>query len=85
MDAALKQNITLKVEALNRGRECKKLKKSLHEAEREIERLQRGVGSRARDRDLEEKLEEREREIRELRKRQSSGGRSSISGNEADT
>ncbi|KAL0063667.1 hypothetical protein AAF712_009359 [Marasmius tenuissimus] len=83
MDAALKQNITLKVEALNRGRECKKLKKSLHEAEREIERLQRGVGSRARDRDLEEKLEEREREIRELRKRQSSGGRSSTSGNEA--
>ncbi|KAF9267702.1 hypothetical protein L218DRAFT_919289 [Marasmius fiardii PR-910] len=78
MDAALKQNITLKVEALNRGRECKKLKKSLHEAEREVERLQRGVGSRARERELEEKLEEREREIRDLRRRQS-GGRNSSS------
>ncbi|KAL0569917.1 hypothetical protein V5O48_012048 [Marasmius crinis-equi] len=77
MDAALKQNITLKVEALNRGRECKKLKKSLHEAEREIERLQRGVGSRARERELEEKLEERERELRELRRRRSSGNTSS--------
>ncbi|KAK7051013.1 hypothetical protein VNI00_005125 [Paramarasmius palmivorus] len=79
MDAALKQNISLKIEAHNRGRECKKLKKSLHEAEKEIERLQRGVGSRTRERELEEKLEEREREIRELRKRVSGGGRASTS------
>ncbi|KAF9074522.1 hypothetical protein BDP27DRAFT_1317248 [Rhodocollybia butyracea] len=74
MDAALKQNITLKIETHNRGREIKRLKKLLLELERELERLQRSSGSRsARERELEAKLEERDREIRELRRRRSSG------------
>ncbi|KAK0497772.1 hypothetical protein EDD18DRAFT_118660 [Armillaria luteobubalina] len=72
MDAALKQNIDLKIELSARGQEIKRLKKLLLELERELERMQRAAG-RGRERELEEKLEEREREIRELRRRQ--GGR----------
>ncbi|KAJ3891908.1 hypothetical protein GG344DRAFT_46365 [Lentinula edodes] len=79
MDAALKQNITLKIETHNRGREIKRLKKLLLELERELERLQRSTGNRgARERELEAKLEERDREIRELRRR-----RASIDGGDA--
>lgn len=81
MDAALKQNITLKIETHNRGREIKRLKKLLLELERELEKLQRNTGSRgARERELEAKLEERDREIRELRRRRSSvdGGDAAI-------
>lgn len=73
MDAALKQNITLKIETHNRGREIKRLKKLLLELERELERLQRNTGSRgSRERELEAKLEERDREIQELRRRRPS-------------
>ncbi|KAH7911120.1 hypothetical protein BJ138DRAFT_29977 [Hygrophoropsis aurantiaca] len=69
IDAALKQNITLKIEVQQRGMEMKKLKKLVLELERELERSQRGSGnSRDRERDLEAKLQEREREIRELRR-----------------
>ncbi|KAJ4481061.1 hypothetical protein J3R30DRAFT_3463923 [Lentinula aciculospora] len=79
MDAALKQNITLKIETHNRGREIKRLKKLLLELERELERLQRSTGNRgSRERELEAKLEERDREIRELRRR-----RASIDGGDA--
>ncbi|KAI0684015.1 hypothetical protein BC835DRAFT_1294342 [Cytidiella melzeri] len=70
IDAALKQNINLKIEVQQRGMEVKKLKKLVLELERELERLQRGSG---RARELEEKLDEREREIRELRKRRTTG------------
>ncbi|KZT11194.1 uncharacterized protein LAESUDRAFT_734124 [Laetiporus sulphureus 93-53] len=74
IDAALKQNINLKIEVQQRGMEMKKLKKLVLELERELERLQRGSGSaQARARELEEKLEEREREIRELRRRRAVG------------
>ena len=57
IDAALKQNINLKIEVQQRGIELKKLKKLVIELERE----------------LEEKLEEREREVRELRRRVGEG------------
>ncbi|PFH53520.1 hypothetical protein AMATHDRAFT_1175 [Amanita thiersii Skay4041] len=69
MDAALKQNISLKIEVQQRGIEMKKLKKLVLELERELERLQHGGGASSshRERELEELLEEREREIRELR------------------
>ncbi|PBK92643.1 hypothetical protein ARMGADRAFT_967153 [Armillaria gallica] len=73
MDAALKQNIDLKIELSARGQEIKRLKKLLLELERELERMQRGAG-RGRERELEEKLEERDREIRELRRRQNGHG-----------
>ncbi|KAJ7713473.1 hypothetical protein DFH07DRAFT_1068670 [Mycena maculata] len=72
IDAALKQNISLKIEVQQRGMELKKLKKLVLELERELERLQRGAhrtGTRDRERELEEKLEERDRELRELRRR----------------
>ncbi|KAF8635596.1 hypothetical protein AX15_000239 [Amanita polypyramis BW_CC] len=69
MDAALKQNISLKIEVQQRGMEMKKLRKLVLELERELERLQQGgsASSSSRERELEEKLEERERELHELR------------------
>lgn len=69
IDAALKQNISLKIEVQQRGMEMKKLKKLVLELERELERLQQGgtASSSSRERELEEKLEERERELHELR------------------
>ncbi|KAN0073860.1 hypothetical protein V8E55_012114 [Tylopilus felleus] len=75
VDAALKQNVSLKVEVQQRGLELKKLKRLVLELERELERSQKErstASSRDRERDLEAKLREREREIRELR-----GGRMS--------
>ncbi|KAH9842418.1 uncharacterized protein C8Q71DRAFT_719987 [Rhodofomes roseus] len=73
IEAALKQNINLKIEVQQRGMELKKLRKLVLEQQRELERLQRGNGSQSRARELEEKLEEREREIRELRRRRAVG------------
>ncbi|KAJ6460887.1 hypothetical protein C8R45DRAFT_1179430 [Mycena sanguinolenta] len=77
IDAALKQNISLKIEVQQRGMELKKLKKLVLELERELDRLQRAGagthrGSSNRERELEEKLEERDRELRELRRRATS-------------
>lgn len=75
IDAALKQNISLKIEVQQRGMEIKKLKKLVLSLEHELERLQRagagtGAGAgRERERELEDRLEEREREIQELRRR----------------
>ncbi|KAF8842654.1 hypothetical protein BDN67DRAFT_898922 [Paxillus ammoniavirescens] len=71
VDAALKQNVSLKVEVQQRGFELKKLKRLVLELERELERSQKERGtasSRDRERDLEAKLQERERELRELRR-----------------
>jgi hypothetical protein len=77
IDAALKQNINLKIEVQQRGMEIKKLKKLVLSLEQELERLQRTGGvsnknrERERERELEERLEEREIELRELRRRKS--------------
>ncbi|TDL18934.1 hypothetical protein BD410DRAFT_792731 [Rickenella mellea] len=70
IDAALRQNINLKIEVQQRGLEMKRYKKLVLELERELERLQK---ARSRERELEEKLEERERELRELRRRGGAG------------
>lgn len=76
IDAALKQNINLKIEVQQRGMEIKKLKKLVLSLEHELEHLQRNGGgsssNRNRERELEEKLEEREMELRDLRRRRSS-------------
>jgi len=76
IDAALKQNINLKIEVQQRGMEIKKLKKLVLSLEHELEHLQRsgggGSSNRNRERELEEKLEEREMELRDLRRRRSS-------------
>lgn len=71
IDAALKQNINLKIEVQQRGMEIKKLKKLVLSLERELERLQHagGPSNRSRERELEEKLEERQVELMELRRR----------------
>ncbi|KAI6027197.1 hypothetical protein EDC04DRAFT_3142904 [Pisolithus marmoratus] len=61
VDAALKQNVSLKVEVQQRGLELKKLKRLVLELERELERTER-------EKELEARLAERERELRELRK-----------------
>ncbi|KAG6331744.1 hypothetical protein ID866_7347 [Astraeus odoratus] len=86
VDAALKQNVSLKVEVQQRGLELKKLKRLVLELERELERTQRErerVTSSARggerERELEARLAEREREIRELRR-----GRVGAAGADAD-
>ncbi|KAH9483481.1 Spindle pole body protein pcp1 [Psilocybe cubensis] len=74
IDAALKQNINLKIEVQQRGMEIKKLKKLVLSLEHELERLQRSGGggsNRGRERELEERLEERERELQELRRKTS--------------
>ena len=74
IDAALKQNINLKIEVQQRGMELKKLKKLVLELQRELDHLQRGSGGASgRARELEEKLEERERELRDLRRRRGVG------------
>lgn len=74
IDAALKQNINLKIEVQQRGMEVKKLKKLVLELERELDRIQRGAGgSRNRERELEERLEMRERELLELKERKKGG------------
>ncbi|PSR73176.1 hypothetical protein PHLCEN_2v10953 [Hermanssonia centrifuga] len=77
MEAALKQNIQLKIEVQQGRMETKKLRKLVLEMEKELERLQkelekvqRGHGGRQeRERELEERVEERERELREMRRR----------------
>ncbi|KAF8806084.1 hypothetical protein BYT27DRAFT_7339311 [Phlegmacium glaucopus] len=79
IDAALKQNINLKIEVQQRGMEMKKLKKLVLSLEHELERLQRSDSNRNRERELEDKLEEREHELRELRRRKS--GNSSMDNN----
>ena len=70
MEAALKQNINLKIEVQQRGMELKKVRKLVLELENELQRIQRGDAARSsRERDLEVLLEKREHDIRELRRR----------------
>ena len=70
IEAALKQNINLKIEVQQHRIDLKKQKKLILELEQELERLQKGD---PRTRDLEERLAERERELKELRRRQGHG------------
>lgn len=71
IDAALKQNINLKVEVQQRGVEMKKYKKLLLELQRELERLQ---NAKSREKDLEERLEDMERELLDLRRKKAGRG-----------
>ncbi|KAF6764543.1 hypothetical protein DFP72DRAFT_1040299 [Ephemerocybe angulata] len=79
MDAALKQNINLKIEVQQRGMEIKKLKKLVLSLEHELERVQRGAaasaGASEREKELEQRLEEKERELRDLRATEGGAGR----------
>ena len=73
VEAALKQNINLKIEVQQRGMELKKVRKLVLELENELQRVQRGDAARSsRERELEVLLEKREQDIRELRRRLSS-------------
>jgi chromosome segregation ATPase len=70
VEAALKQNINLKIEVQQRGMELKKVRKLVLELENELQRVQRGDAARSsRERELEVLLEKREHENRELRRR----------------
>ena len=70
VEAALKQNINLKIEVQQRGMELKKVRKLVLELENELQRVQRGDAARSsRERELEVLLEKREHEVRELRRR----------------
>jgi chromosome segregation ATPase len=70
VEAALKQNINLKIEVQQRGMELKKVRKLVLELENELQRIQSGDAARSsRERELEVLLEKREHEIRELRRR----------------
>lgn len=73
IEAALKQNINLKIEVQQHRIDLKKQKKLILELEQELERLQRGD---SRTRDLEERLAERERELKELRRLKGYGAES---------
>ncbi|KAH9055179.1 hypothetical protein EDB83DRAFT_2392317 [Lactarius deliciosus] len=65
VEAALKQNINLKIEVQQRGMELKKVRKLVLELENELQRLQRGdVARTSRERELEALLEKREHELR---------------------
>lgn len=70
IEAALKQNINLKIEVQQHRMDLKKQKKLILELGQELERLQKGD---PRTRDLEERLAERERELKELRRRKGHG------------
>ncbi|KAF6764547.1 hypothetical protein DFP72DRAFT_1163472 [Ephemerocybe angulata] len=59
MDAALKQNINLKIEVQQRGMEIKKLKKLVLSLEHELERVQRGAAASAGASEREKELEQR--------------------------
>ncbi|KAH7317493.1 hypothetical protein B0J17DRAFT_724337 [Rhizoctonia solani] len=85
LEAALKQNISLKIEVQSQRVELKKHKKAATDAERAMAELRREMeasGSsstalqeeRARRMEAEKLLEEREREIRTLKRRVGSGG-----------
>jgi chromosome segregation ATPase len=70
VEAALKQNINLKIEVQQRGMELKKVRKLVLELENELQRVQRGDAARSsRERELEALLEKREHETRDLRRR----------------
>jgi len=70
VEAALKQNINLKIEVQQRGMELKKVRKLVLELENELQRIQRGDAARSsRERELEALLEKREHETREVRRR----------------
>ena len=73
IEAALKQNINLKIEVQQHRMDLKKQKKLILELEQELERLQKGD---PRTRDLEERLAERERELKELRRKKGHGAES---------
>ena len=73
IEAALKQNINLKIEVQQHRMDLKKQKKLILELEQELERLQKGD---SRTRDLEERLAERERELKELRRKKCYGAES---------
>ncbi|KAI0062162.1 hypothetical protein BV25DRAFT_1886017 [Artomyces pyxidatus] len=73
VEAALKQNINLKIEVQQRGMDLKKLRKLVLELEEELERSQQGGARSSREQELEARLQERERELRELRRRRAVG------------
>ncbi|KAF8595799.1 hypothetical protein BDV93DRAFT_480724 [Ceratobasidium sp. AG-I] len=85
LEAALKQNISLKIEVQSQRVELKKHRKTATDAERAMGDLRRQMESsgassaalndeRARRMELERKLEERDRELRSLQRRVGPGG-----------
>ena len=86
VEAALKQNINLKIEVQQRGMELKKVRKLVLELENELQRVQRGDAARtSRERELEALLEKREHETRELRRRLTSeSGQDDVALHEAE-
>lgn len=77
IEAALKQNINLKIEVQSRGVELKKYKKLLLQMEQELARS-KADAERSRERELEAEVEELARELRELRRRKSGVGRDDV-------
>lgn len=86
VEAALKQNINLKIEVQQRGMELKKVRKLVLELENELQRVQRGDAARSsRERELEDLLEKREHETREMRRRLTSdSGQDDVALHEAE-
>lgn len=82
IEAALKQNINLKIEVQSRGVELKKYKKLLLRMEQELAQM-KDQNNGSRERDLEEQVESLTRELRELRRRKMGSGRDDVALSEA--
>ncbi|KAG8833328.1 hypothetical protein FRC17_010860 [Serendipita sp. 399] len=82
IEAALKQNINLKIEVQSRGVELKKYKKLLLQMEQELARI-KTQDNRAREEELQAEVESLTRELRELRRRKMGSGRDDVALTEA--
>lgn len=77
IEAALKQNINLKIEVQSRGVELKKYKKLLLQMEQELARS-KAEGDSSREKELQAEVDELTRELRELRRRKVGNGRDDV-------
>lgn len=82
IEAALKQNINLKIEVQSRGVELKRYKKLLLQMEQELART-KGQNDGAREQELRAEVEALTRELRELRRKKASIGRDDVALSEA--
>ncbi|KAG8821455.1 hypothetical protein FRC18_011310 [Serendipita sp. 400] len=82
IEAALKQNINLKIEVQSRGVELKKYKKLLLQMEQELARVKNNDNG-AREDELQAEVENLTRELRELRRRKMGSGRDDVALSEA--
>jgi chromosome segregation ATPase len=82
IEAALKQNINLKIEVQSRGVELKKYKKLLLQMEQELARS-KAEGDSSREKQLQAEVDELARELRDLRRKKIGSGKDDVALSEA--